>query len=297
MHFRYHELSRSDRKDIIKPGFALTETVPRADEMIRQTLKQQSSWRDPQGKLRKAGWNTQAYLFTNTPDKSKDKFAMGSTWDAVYLLRLAGRHAKDDATRKQIYNSIKDAYYYFLHKMILPDGNIRQKDISDNPSFSYVSVLMTDFHALERKVLPELPQCKGKVLCSSQCITVSAKIPDGMDGARVYIAPETLPVEKLNESYLAGVIHKKGGKFFELDPWAVYQKCDAAARLRFGKPIFSSKTPKDNYLRYKMSLIKLPLPFTTDGADLKLTGDLKGKKVYISSTNWYGEESVPVEIL
>lgn len=296
MHFRYHELARSDRKDIIKPEFALTKTVPRADEMIRQTLRQQSSWRDPQGKLRKAGWSTQAYLLTNTPDKSKDKFAMGATWDAVYLLRLAGRHAKEDATRKEIYNSIKDAYYYFLHKMILPDGNIRLTDISNNPSFSYVTVLLTDFHALERKVAKKLPQSKGKARCENQTIVVSAQIPENMIGARVYIAPDTLPVEKLNESNLAGIIHKKGKEFFELDPWAVYQKCDASARLRFGRAIFSQKAPRDNYLRYKLSLIKLPLPFTVNGADLQLKGDLRGKKVYISSTTWYGEESVPTEI-
>ena len=83
MHFRYHELKRSDRPDIIKPGMDIgTKTVPHADEMIKQTLKQQSTWRDPQGNLRKAAWNTAAYNITNEPDKYKDKFTQSSTWDA-----------------------------------------------------------------------------------------------------------------------------------------------------------------------------------------------------------------------
>ena len=167
MHFRYYELARSDRPDIIKPGFALTQTVPRADEMISQTLKQQSSWIDPQGNRRKAGWNNSAYTFTLTPDKGKSRFAMGSTWDAVYLLRLAGRFAQNAETRTQIYNAVKDAYYYFICNMVMPDGNIRLTDTSDNVSNSYAGVLWQDFYALATL------KSKLQLFMLSKCLTLS----------------------------------------------------------------------------------------------------------------------------
>lgn len=297
MHFRYHELKRSDRPDIIKPGMDLgTKIVPRADAMIRRTLKQQSSWTDPQGKLRKAAWNAAAYTFTDTPDKGKSKFAQNSTWDAVYLLRLAGRHAEKDETRKEIYNAIKDAYFYMLSKAVLPDGNIRMNDISNNPSRTYVFVLLQDFHAFERKIMKDLPQSKGKIKLNGNNIEISADIPNTMDAARIYIAPANLPADKLDERYLVGIIHRKGKEFYELDPWAFYQRCDQGVRKRYGRPLYSGGGAEDGYLRFKFSKIKLPLAFTTDNKPLILNRDLKGKKVYISSSNFYGEESLISEI-
>ena len=117
-----------------------------------------------------------------------------------------------------------------------------------------------------------------------------------MEAARIYIAPANIPVDKLDERYLAGIIHRKGKEYFELDPWAVYQRCDKGVRQRYGRPIYNGKGPKDSYLRFKLSKIKFPLPFTTDNAPLILQKDLKNQKVYISSSNYYGEESPLQEI-
>ena len=296
MHFRYYELSRSDRQDILKPGFALTKTVPRADEMIAQTLKQQSSWRDEQGILRKAGWNNDAYTFTITPDKSKSKFAMGSTWDAVYLLRLAGRFATKKETKQQIYNSIKDAYFYFVNKMILPDGNIRLVDTSDKPALGYVSVLLQDFHCFERRIVDDISTSSASITKDGNKLSISAKIADNADAVRIYIAPERIAIKEVDEKYLVGIIHKKGSRYCELDPLAVYHKCNDAAKLRFGREIYTGKGPRDMYLRYKFSKIKMPVPFTTNNESIIINADTAGKKIYISSSNWYGEESLPVEI-
>lgn len=296
MHFRYYELARSDRPDIIKPGFALTQTVPRADEIISQTLKQQSSWVDPQGKTRKAGWNNAAYTYTLTPDKGKSRFAMGSTWDAVYLLRLAGRFAKDNERRKEIYNAVKDAYYYFTCKMVMPDGNIRLVNTSDNVSNSYAGVLWQDFYALERRVFKDLPASKGCVKFENGKAAVSAEIADGMDAVRVYVAPQSVTPEKLNERYLVGVIHKKGENNCELDPFVLFSKCNEAALQRFGRRLYTDKWPKGSYLRHKFSMVKLPLKYTVNCEPLIFNADLEGKNVFISSSNWHGEESVPVMI-
>ena len=104
--------------------------------------------------------------------------------------------------------------------------------------------------------------------------------------------PEDLPIEKINERHLTGIIHRKGKEFFELDPWALYQRCENGIRKRYGRKIHNGKGARDSYLRLKLSMIQFPLPFTTDNAPLLLEKDLKGKKVYISSSNWYGEESV-----
>ena len=297
MHFRYHELKRSDRPDIIKPGMDIgTKTVPRADEMIRQTLKQQSTWRDQQGNLRRAGWNAAAYTFTNTPDKGTSKFTQSSTWDAIYLLRLAGRHAKKDETRKEIYNAIKDAYFYFVSKMILPDGNIRMTDTSNNPSLAYVGVLFQDFHCFERRIMKDLPQSSGTLKINGKTVEISAQIPANMDAARIYIAPANIPVDKLDECYLAGIIHRKGKEFSELDPLALYQKCNEGIRKRYGRPFYTGKGARDSYLNFKIPKLKFPLPFTENNTPLTLSRDLKNQKVYISSSDYYGEESPLQEI-
>ena len=176
--------------------------------------------------------------------------------------------------------------------MILPDGNIRNVDISDNPSMSYVAVLFQDFYCFERRILKELPQSRGTVKVKGKKIEISAQIPESVEAARIYIAPEDLPIEKINERHLAGIIHRKGKEYFELDPWALYQRCENGIRERYGRKIHNGKGARDSYLRLKLSMIQFPLPFTTDNAPLLLEKDLKGKKVYISSSNWYGEESV-----
>ena len=296
MHFRYHELARSDRGDIIKPSFALLNTVPRADAIVRQTLRQQSSWRDSKGVLRKAAWNRAAYGYTENPDSGKSKCYMGSTWDAIYLLRLAGRHVQKPEVRNEIYIAIKDAFFYMLNHMILPDGNWRKEDISDNPDFSYVTMIFQDSHYLERRIFRNFPQCQATAQLNGERAVIHVKIPDQMDSARIYAVPISVPVEKVDERYLIGIIQKRGRVFSEMDPWVVYQICDRAAQKRFGRPIFKGGGSKDGYLSWKLNLVNLPIPFTCNEKPLISKMDLEGKKLYVSTCNWYGEESIPIEV-
>ena len=180
--------------------------------------------------------------------------------------------------------------------MILPDGNIRHTDTSNNPSLSYVGVLFQDFHCFERRIMKDLPQSSGTLKINGKTVEISAQIPANMDAARIYIAPANIPVDKLDECYLAGIIHRKGKEFSELDPWALYQKCNEGIRKRYGRPFYTGKGARDSYLNFKIPKLKFPLPFTENNTPLTLNRDLKNQKVYISSSDYYGEESPLQEI-
>ncbi|MEI3003251.1 MAG: hypothetical protein V8T87_01325 [Victivallales bacterium] len=43
---------------------------------------------------------------------------------------------------------------------------------------------------------------------------IHVKIPDQMDSARIYAVPILVPVEKVDERYLIGIIQKRGRVFF-----------------------------------------------------------------------------------
>ncbi|MEI3003250.1 MAG: hypothetical protein V8T87_01320 [Victivallales bacterium] len=79
-----------------------------------------------------------------------------------------------------------------------------------------------------------------------------------------------------------------------MDPWVVYQICDRAAQKRFGRPIFKGGGSKDGYLLNQSG--HFPIPFTCNEKPLISKMDLEGKKLYVSTCNWYGEESIPIEV-
>ncbi len=302
MHFRRYELQRSDREDI-SSSLALVDYVPRAREMILQTLKQQSTWTAPDGVTRPAAWSRAAYRYTLKPDDSKDKCYLGSTWDAIYLLRLASRCVDDPALKAQVYDSVKNAMFYMLHKNVTDDGQWLSSDLDDHPSNpSYIVNIMQDVHYLERKIDPAMPT--PEVSCrpsASGGTEFSGKVPAGADSIRIYIADSGIPAGKIDETSLAGVIQRTGHKFYEMDPFVGCDKTRHALNRRFGT---SLELPPESdwrgkrYLPWKFRKLKLPLPFTTDNQPLTLPAKLDGKAVYISSCNWYGEESplVPLSV-
>lgn len=69
--------------------------------MIRTTLMMQSSYIDEQGVKRKAAWNEAAYRYTTEPDSGPEKCWMVSTWDAIFLMRLAARYV-DEPLQHQV---------------------------------------------------------------------------------------------------------------------------------------------------------------------------------------------------
>lgn len=300
MHFRRYELQRSDRDDI-SSSLALVDYVPRAREMILQTLKQQSTWTAPDGVTRPAAWSRAAYRYTLTPDDSKDKCYLGSTWDAIYLLRLAARCVDDPALKAQVYDSVKNAMFYMLHKNVTDEGLWLSSDLDSHPTNpSYIVNIMQDVHYLERKIRPDMPAPEVTCRPSAQGGTEFAgKVPAGADSIRIYIADAATPPEKIDETSLAGIIQRTGHKFYEMDPFIGCDKVRHALNRRYGS---SLELPPDSdwrgkrYLPWKFRKLNLPLPFSVDNQPLTLPVKPGGKAVYASSCNWYGEESPLVRV-
>lgn len=302
MFFRYYEMPRADREDIVKPEMGLVKYVPRAEEIVLQTLRQQSTWTDGEGKKRPASWNKEAYRYTLTPDNYKSKSYLGSAWDAIYLLRLSGRYVKPEL-QSRIYESVKESLRYMLEYNVLPDGSWMQHDTDTHVTiYSYVYRILADTAWLERKIDPKRPCPSAKIrrLADGKNIEISWKPDADSCSLRIYIAPKDLSSDKLNERHLAGVIQSQGHKFYEMDPIIATDKMIAQAIKRFGPKM---KLPPENtwqgkdYLPWKMRMIKRPLPMTEDNAPLTLHFPEPEKyTVYAGNSNWYGEESMPVEL-
>ena len=300
MFFRYHELKRTDREDIIKPEMGLVKYVPRAEEMIRQTLRQQSSWVDSEGKKRPASWNKEAYRYTLTPDKYPSKSYLGSAWDAIYMLRLAGRHVNPEL-QAEIYESVKEAFRYMLEKNVQPDGSWKQNDTDAHVTNNhYVYRIMEDVAWLERKIDPKRPNPEVNLTRKGDKLEISWKPDADSCSLRVYIAPKDIKAEQLNERFLAGVIQRGGHKFYEMDPFVGARKMVEQAIKRFGPkmelPPESSWQGK-SYLPWKMRMVKNPLPATVDNAPLLLPMPDPDKfSIHATAASWYGEESLPVPL-
>jgi len=295
-YFRYYNIRRSDRADRIDPSRNFGEKrVPRAEQIIRTTLMMQSSYVDDHGVKRKAAWNEAAYRYTTEPDKGDEKCWLPSTWDAIYLMRLAARYVDADL-QEEVYHSVKAAFRYVLHKMVYQDGTFRQKDTDDHPTRGgYMYQIMEDSSWLERRIVPDLPGPKVELVRNGDEITVVWRAPaEEHNSLRIYAAPKGTAVKKVDESYLVGVVHKTGRRVYEMDPFLAVQKIRRAMVKRWGgsmelPPPTSWRGKK--YLPWKLRRIHYPLAYSDDLKPLTITvKDAATKDIYVSAATWYGEE-------
>jgi lysophospholipase L1-like esterase len=299
MHFRYRGIPRPDREEPVRPDLDLgLKKIPRAQAIIRTVLRQQSTWTDPQGVKRKGAWNWPAYRYTETPDAFAEKCYLGSTWDAINLIRRSSNYV-DAGLRKQVDQSVREAFYYVLRACVLDDGTFKQHDTDGHPTGpNYMGHILEDSAWLERRVVPTLlaPRVEYK---EGSLVWLDPKAEQ--NSVRVYLAPNgTLP-EKINESFLVGVIQRTGHKVYEMDPFLGVQKIRQAACSRWGGSMELSSPDSwqgKRYLPWKLRMIRYPLAFSDDGKPLTLKEfDLKGKDMYVSAADWYGEESKPAQVV
>jgi len=301
MHFRYYNIPRPDRPDRIFPGQDLgLKRVPRAEQIIRTTLMMQSSYVDAEGVKRKAAWNTAAYRYTTEPDQYPDKCWLATTWDAIYLIRLASRYVGEDL-QKEVHDSVKAAFRYVLHEMVYDDGTFRQKDTDDHPtSGGYMYHIMQDSSWLERRVLPDVPRPKMTLVRERDKLTVTWIEPSEMHSSlRIYAAPAGTDTAKVDESHLLGIIHRAGNKVYEMDPFLAVQKIRRAIATRWGSPMELPPPTSwrgKKYLPWKLRRIHYPLAHS-DGLEPLALPDADAADLYVSAATWYGEECPPTLLL
>ncbi|MGC9318652.1 MAG: hypothetical protein ACP5KN_11545 [Armatimonadota bacterium] len=301
MHFRYWELPRADRPDRRSGHHLGVEEVPRAERIIRTVLMMQSSYTDESGERRKAAWNWAAYRYTESPDESEQRCYLGTTWDAIYLLRQAGRWV-DEEMQQRVYDAVRAAVAYVFEACVLPDGTWKQHDTDEMVRHDdYMWGIMQDSAWLERRIVEDLPVPKVTATAADEgAVSFEWRQPEGeQNSARIYVAPAGTPPEEINESYLAGIIQRRGHVVREMDPFVGVEHILAAGRRRWG---WSEELPSADtwrgkrYLPWKLRMIDRPVPHTTDLRPLTLRIEDPDAEVFASAATWYGEESrfVPI---
>jgi len=295
MLFRHYSPKRFDQPLIRNSNFNIgVEYIPRAKKIIETTLGMQA--RKPNGEL--AAWSRSAYRFTTEPDGDDHKCDFGTTWDAIYLMRIACINPEvDDALREQVYQSIKSAFKYILENNILPDGNWLQRETYQYPTrSSYMFHLMEDSHWLEWRMNPaEISAPSGEIRDGRLHV---AFLPE-QTSIRVFSVPDEFDIADLDETKLIGVIQQTGHIPVEMDPFAGMKLIRDAGNTMWGISISmpdESDTSYNHYINWKIRKLPETLVYTVDSAPLDVSGVGKNCKIYITACSWYGEQSSAVYI-
>jgi hypothetical protein len=294
MLFRYYSPKRSDRELRTNPSFQIGEKyIPHANNIIDSTLGMQAH--TPDGQL--AAWSRSAYRFTTTPDADNHKCDFGTTWDAIYLLRIAEHNPQVDAARKaKVYAAIKAAFGYLLNHNILADGTWKLKDSDKYPTrSSYMYGLIEDTHWLEWRIEPTMPTvavtCDGK--------TLSAHFTNlQQNSVRVFAVPKGFDISKLDETHMIGILQKSGHVAAQMDPYLGQALIRKAGNAMWGTANQMPDSDDWQYQRYtwwKLRRLSKDMITTTDTKALNLPVlDHSQVDLYITTANWYGEQSEPV---
>lgn len=275
-------IDRYDAEAQPDPRRCLAAAMPHAEEMVRSTLKLQST---KDGEL--AAWSAAAYNFTDKPDAGKSGCQLGSTMNAIRLLRTCRRFVSPEL-QQEIDRSVKAAFRYALTHVILPDGVYKQQDVDAIATkASYWPSVIEYSRYLERRRDPELPAPKlertadGAFRCGEW--------PEKQNSIRFYALAEN---ETPENSRLCGIISRGGDRMIDFDPIIATRRMAAAAKSNWGPKTFPSR----GYL-YDKVFQDPPreLPAAVGGEPLRIAVPA-GKKLYAAAVDWYGAESAPVPV-
>lgn len=297
MLFRYYSPRRADRELRTNPGFQIgIKYIPYANNIIDTTLAMQAHTDD--GQL--AAWNRSAYRYTIEPDaSSKQNCDFGTTWDAIYLLRIAEHNPEVDEARKaKVYQSIKAAFGYLLRNNIQPDGAWKLSDLDKYPtSPSYMSGLIEDSHWLEWRIDPTM--AAPNVTLKENSLAASFTDPQ-QTSVRVFVVPKGFDITKLDETKMIGIIQKTGHLAAEMDAYVGQAFIRTAGKNMWG---ISEEMPAESdwqYQRYswwKRRKLSKEMIITVNSKPLLIPAlDQQQTELYVTAANWYGEQSAPVRL-
>ncbi len=286
-------VERTDSPAKPDPKRCITDTLPHAEQMVRSTLKLQSSH---DGKL--AAWSSAAYNFTDNPNQGRNRCQLGSSMNAIRLLRIARRFVDADL-QQQIDTSIESAFRYMLENVITPAGLWRQTNTDAAPSKpAYWGNIVDYSRYLEPRTdatlpAPQLERLKPDTL---RCSTW----PERQNSIRIYLS-DTKPASAadLEPKKIAAIISRGDAAVIQLDPYLAVRRMAAAARDNWGTKAFGGS----NGYVYEKTFRQLPKKFPTalHDAELQLAPATisalsKGQRLYATTVDWYGRESAPVEL-
>ena len=270
-------IERYDAKAVPDPRRCLARTMPHAEEMVKTTLKLQSR---RNGKL--AAWSAAAYNFTETPDAGPSGCQLGSTMNAIRLLRLCRRFVRPEL-QQEIDRSIEAAFRYALTTVILPNGVYKQQDVDAVPTkSSYWPDIIAYSRYLEPRRNPELAPPRlvrtgdGRLVCRNW--------PERQNSIRLYALADG---ETPSNRRLCGIISRGDRTVIEMDPILATRRMAEAAWNNWGRSAFPSR----GYM-YDKAFGQVPklLPTATANTPLHVTVPA-GKRLFAAAVDWYGAES------
>lgn len=290
-------VERTDSPATPDPGRCISPSLPRAEAMARSTLKLQSTC-ERDGRKELAAWSQDAYNFTENPDRGKSRCALGSTMNAIRLLRVCRRFAEPE-TRLRIDASVEAAFRYVLERCVSKEGLWKQEDADAGPSKpAYFGNILNYSRYLEKRVDANVPkpslkiESRGDGALSLRC----ESWPEGLNSVRIYaLAPGEGP-ERLLPDRIEGIVSRSGERLIELDPFIAVRRCAAASRANWGAKLDEA----DSYIgrkAFKELKEKLPSALGSEPLELPKGSSAAGKRsLWAVGVDWYGRESEATEL-
>ncbi|MBS1368861.1 MAG: hypothetical protein HPZ91_02790 [Lentisphaeria bacterium] len=261
--------------------------LPNPEAMVKTTLKLQSTYRK-NGETRLAAWSPAAYDFTENPDSGESRGTMGTTMNAIWLMRICQQFVNPEL-QKQIDRSVEAALRYMLEHATTPECLWTMGDDYPAPTRpAYFQRIMEVSHYLEKRTDNTMPK---------PCLTVAGdevscrEWPERQNSIRIYAVPEGFDPAKLSSPQLIGVISRGESHMIEMDPLIAVRRCRGAALRNWGKNAFS---PYLHYLNRKVvTELKPELPHAVKEGSLTLRPPA-GTRLAATAADWYGRESEAV---
>jgi hypothetical protein len=276
-------IERTDTPPRPDPRRCIAPALPRAEQMVRTTLRLQST-RDG----RPAAWSAAAYNFTTKPDGSANRCQLGSSMNAIRLLRIA-RQFVGPELQAEIDASIEGAFRYMLETVVAPSGVWKQEDTDKAPSKAAYWANIVNFS-------PWLEPRRSDALAAPQIEKTDDGLlrvvdwPEDQNSVRIY---RSTTEEDLGPARIVGIVSRGDDVIRHLDPYVAVRRMATAAKDTWGVRSFGGS----NSYVYAKVFRQLPKTFPAVLKDQPLkpaTG--KGGRLFATAVDWYGRESAPVEI-
>lgn len=276
-------IDRTDTPPRPDPRRCIAPTLPRAEQMVRTTLRLQST-RDG----RPAAWSAAAYNFTTKPDGSANRCQLGSSMNAIRLLRIA-RQFVGPELQAEIDASIEGAFRYMLETVVAPSGVWKQEDTDQAPSKAAYWPNIVNFSPwLEPRRSDAL--AAPKIEKTDDGLLRVVDWPEDRNSVRIY---RSTTDEGFGPARIVGIVSRGDDVIRHLDPYVAVRRMATAARDTWGIRAFGGA----NSYVYEKVFRQLPKNFPAVLKDQPIKpAEGKGGRLFATAVDWYGRESAPVEV-
>lgn len=285
---RYDEAAKPDPKRCIAP------TLPHPEQIVKTTFKLQSTY-EAEGTKKLAAWNQAAYNFTDNPDASRSRCALGTSMNAIRMLRICRSFVKPE-TQREIDVSVKAAFRYIMDNCVNSDWLWTQQDIDTVTSKpAYFMNIINFSHYLEKRYDAQVPIPELSMEKTPDGIRICwRKWRDGQNSFRFYVTDDTRGgVDGLKTEMIVAIINRGEKRPTEVDPLIAVRNC-----VNAGEENWKLSIPWHSRIVREMKALNQQIMVRTASEEVLIPEKLipQGHSLTATAVDWYGAESAPVEI-